>query len=143
MKLAPSTPRQRSHTRAEKTITNSEEQYRLLFEANPIPMWVFDRNTLRFLAVNQAAIRQYGFTTREFLAMAITDLRPEEDIPDLLKDNVKCKHGLQESGVWRHRRKNGTIIDVEVVCHSVDFHQTEAALAAAYDVTERRSSKEK
>lgn len=107
---------------------NSEEQYRLLFETNPIPMWVFDLNTLRFLTVNQAAIRQYGFTEWEFLAMTIRDIRPEQDIPNHLDDVAKRKQGLQEPGVWRHRKQNGVIIDVEIVCHSLDLHGAEAML---------------
>jgi diguanylate cyclase (GGDEF)-like protein/PAS domain S-box-containing protein len=128
--------------RAEEALHKSEVQYRLLFESNPFPMWVFDRKTLRFLAVNKAAVRQYGFTREEFLAMTIADIRPEEDVPDLLKDVEKRTQGLQKPGVWRHRRKNGAIIDVEIVCHHLDFQGVEAMLVAAYDITERKQAAE-
>ncbi|MGC1461786.1 MAG: PAS domain S-box protein [Terracidiphilus sp.] len=128
--------------RAEEALRNSEEQYRLLFDTNPVPMWVFDRTTLRFLAVNQAAILQYGYTKTEFLAMTVADIRPEEDIPELVKNVERRNHGLQKPDAWRHRRKNGTIVDVEVVCHDLDFHGTDAMLVAAYDVTARKQSEE-
>ena len=59
-----------------RSLERSEERYRLLFEANPLPMWVYDAETLRFLAVNEAAVRHYGYTRSEFLAMTITDIRP-------------------------------------------------------------------
>jgi diguanylate cyclase (GGDEF)-like protein/PAS domain S-box-containing protein len=124
------------------TLRESEEGYRLLFENNPIPMWVFDRQRLRFLAVNHAAVRQYGFTEQEFLAMAITDIRPQEDVPDLLADVAKRSEGLQAPGTWRHRRKNGEILHVEIACHSLKFHGIEAMLVAADDVTERKRSEE-
>ena len=97
-------------------------QYRLLFENNPLPMWVFDCKTLKFLAVNEAAIRLYGFSRQEFLSMTIADIRPEEDIPALLKATAQPIHGLREVTLWRHRKKDGTIIDVEIVSHELDFH---------------------
>ena len=80
------------HARAD--LGNSDEQYRLLFESNPLPMWVFDRDTLRFIAVNEAAIRQYGFTRQEFLAKTITEIRPEEEVSGLLQDVAKQRRGL-------------------------------------------------
>ena len=128
--------------RAEEALRNSEEQYRLLFDTNPVPMWVFDRATLRFLAVNQAAILQYGYTETEFLAMTVADIRPEEEIPELVKKVARCTRGLQVPNVSRHRRKNGDIIDVEVIWHDRNFHGTNAILVVAYDVTARNRSEE-
>ena len=128
--------------RAEEVLEKSEEQYRLLFEDNPIPMWVFDRNTLRFLAVNDAALCQYGYTEEEFLAATITDIRPAEDIPALLADVEKREYGLQRPGIWRHRRKNGSLIDVEIAAHNIEFHGVEAMLVAVTDVTERKKAEE-
>ena len=127
---------------AEETSRQSEMQYRVLFESNPIPMWVFERKTLRFLAVNEAATREYGFASREFLTMTIADIRPEEDIPDLLEATANPIKRLQEAETRRHRKKNGTIIDVEIVGHDVTFHGIEAELIAARDVTERKKAEE-
>ncbi len=121
-------------------MRESDEQYRLVFECNPMPMWVFDCKTLRFLAVNEAAIRQYGFSREEFLAKTITEIRPEEDIPGLLEDISKPSMGLEQHGHWRHRRKNGTLIDVEIFSHPLDFHGIKSVLVAAQDVTERKRS---
>ena len=101
-------------------------------------MWVFDRKTLRFLAVNHAAIHQYGYTEQEFLAATIADIRPAEEIPALLADVETRDSGLQAPGVWRHRRKNGSLIDVDIVAHSIAYRGAEAMLVAAYDITERK-----
>jgi len=127
---------------AETSAQRSEIQYQLLFDSNPLPMWVFDRKTLKFLAVNEAASRQYGFSSQEFLTMTIADIRPEGDIPDLLEATANPIHGLQEATIWRHRKKNGAIIDVEIVGHDLDFHGIEAELIAARDVTERKKTEE-
>ncbi len=126
--------------RAEEALRQSETQYRLLFDSNPVPMWVFDRKTLKFLTVNEAAVRHYGFSGREFLAMTIADIRPEEDIPDLLETTANPIQGLQQATIWRHRKKDGAIIEVEIVAHGLDFHGIEAELVAAYDITERKQA---
>jgi diguanylate cyclase (GGDEF)-like protein/PAS domain S-box-containing protein len=126
--------------RAEELLLQSEAQYRLIFDSNPIPMWVFDRNTLRFLAVNHAAIRQYGYTEQEFLAATIADIRPTEDIPALLADVKKREGGLQEPGIWRHRKKNGSLFDVEILSHQIVYRGLDAVLVAANDVTVRKQA---
>jgi diguanylate cyclase (GGDEF)-like protein/PAS domain S-box-containing protein len=132
----------RKEAETQAALCQSEIEYRLLFNNNPIPMWVFDRNNLNFLAVNEAATRQYGFSRQEFLTMTIADIRPEEDIPNLLAVIAKPVHGLQEATNWRHRKKNGAIIDVEIVAHDLTFHGIEAELIAARDVTERKKAEE-
>jgi two-component system cell cycle sensor histidine kinase/response regulator CckA len=119
-------------------LASRETQYRLLFDSNPLPTWVFARKTLEFLAVNEAAIRHYGFSRREFLAMTIADIRPEEDIPALLAATAKPINGLQEAETWRHRKKDGTIIDVEIVSHELDFQGAEAEVVTSHDVSERK-----
>jgi len=120
----------------------SDGGYRMLFELNPIPMWVFSRKTLRFLAVNEAALRQYGYSAAEFAGMTITEIRPEATVPALLRDVAERRHGLQDRAVWKHRRKDGSIIDVEIVCHDLVFEGADAMLVAAYDVTNRLSAQE-
>ena len=128
-------------TEAEDALHQSETEYRLLFDSNPLPMLVFERKTLKFLAVNEAASRQYGFSSREFLTMTIADIRPE-DLPPLSEPISKPIHGLQEATIWRHRKKNGAIIDVEIFGHDLYFHGIEAELIAARDVTERTKAEE-
>jgi diguanylate cyclase (GGDEF)-like protein/PAS domain S-box-containing protein len=128
--------------RVEEALRQSETQYRLLFDSNPLPMWVFARKTLMFLAVNDAAIRHYGFSRQEFLAMTIAHIRPEADIPDLLKATAKRMHGLQEPGAWRHRKRDGAIIAVEIIAHDLDFQGIDAVFVAAHEITERKRSEE-
>jgi PAS domain S-box-containing protein len=122
----------------EKQLLDSEVRYRQLFEANPQPMWVYDLETLAFLAVNGAAIRNYGFTQEEFLAMTIKDIRPPEDVPALLESLANVADGLKEAGTWRHLKKDGTIIDVETTPHTLNFAGRHARIVLALDVTERK-----
>ena len=126
----------------EGILSQSETQYQLLFDGNPVPMWMFERETLKFLDVNEAAIRHYGFSKEEFLSMTIADIRPAEDVERLLEHVAVAIHGLQEAELWRHRKKDGTIIDVEIVSHNMDFHGTPAELVAAHDVTRRMQTEE-
>ncbi len=128
---------------AEEALRASEERYRLLFETNPHPMWVYDLETLAFLAVNEAAIQHYGYSRAEFLSMTIADIRPPEDIPRLLENFSRVRSGVDAArvdaaGVWRHRTKDGTLIEVEVVSHALQFDGRPAELVLADDVTERK-----
>ncbi len=111
------------------------ERYRMLFEASPLPMWVYEADTLRFLAVNDAAIRKYGWTRDEFLAMTIKDIRPPEDIPALL-DNTKG-FGSPSPDTWRHQTKDGRLLDVEITAGRIEFDGRRAALVLAHDVSEK------
>jgi two-component system, cell cycle sensor histidine kinase and response regulator CckA len=107
-------------------------------------MWVYDAETLRFLAVNGAAVRQYGYTRAEFLAMSITDIRPPEDVDALLADlRDTGGPGSPLPGTWRHRRRDGSLIDVEITAGKVRFEDRPAALVLAHDVTERRRLEER
>ena len=109
-------------TAAAIEIERSEQRYRMLFEASPMPMWVYDAETLAFLAVNDAAVRHYGYSRDEFLAMTINDIRPPEDVPALLAD-VKARGGPGSPApkTWRHRRKDGSLIDVEITAGRITF----------------------
>ncbi len=129
---------------AETALRESEVRYRMLFDNNPQPMWVYDLETLSFLAVNEAAIHNYGYSREEFLAMTIRDIRPPEDIPALL-DAVSQVTGETKLvfSTWRHRKKDGTIIDVGITSHMLDFSGRSAELVLATDITERkRATKE-
>ncbi|MDD5141058.1 MAG: PAS domain S-box protein [Verrucomicrobiales bacterium] len=120
---------------AEEDLRDSEKQYRLLFHGNPNPMWVFDLESLKFLEVNEAAIRQYGYSREEFLGMTITDLRAPEKNDQHKKDVVEA---TERGVIWRHRRKDGGFLDAEVVWSPMAFRNRFAALTMATDVTERR-----
>jgi two-component system cell cycle sensor histidine kinase/response regulator CckA len=123
-------------------LRTSEKQYRLLFESSPMPMWVFDRSTLKFLAVNEAATRLYGYSCEEFLAMSIAGIRPKEDIPKLMDSMSKRGSGLSEAEVWRHQKKDKTVIEVEITSHAISVGGREAELILSHDVTEQRKSEE-
>jgi len=121
--------------RVEEKLRDSERQYRLLFHSNPNPVWVFDLETQVFLEVNEATVQHYGYSREEFLAMTLADIHPPE--PDHVHQTaIPDAAGL--GLVWRHRRKDGSFIDVEVVWTPMVFNDRFAALAMAVDVTERR-----
>ncbi|MEO7007633.1 MAG: PAS domain S-box protein, partial [Caldimonas sp.] len=116
----------------------SESQYRLLFAANPLPMWVFDTETLRFLAVNDTAVARYGYTKDEFLAMSIKEIRPKGAAPVIDRYRERGDPGGQIAGVWPHRIKDGRLIDVEVSSNAIRFGARAGRLVLAHDVTERK-----
>ncbi len=129
---------EREKAAAQEALRESEHRFRDLFESNPIPMWVFDVETLRFGAVNDAAVARYGWSREEFLGMTLADIRPPEDIDAMLASVAAPGEGYRPSDLWRHRRKDGTIIDVEVSGHDILFNGRKARVIAAIDVTERR-----
>jgi len=122
---------------AEKALRDSEEGYRLMFLNNPHPMWAFDADTLAFLAVNDAAVRHYGYSRDEFLAMTIKDICPPEDLPALLQQTSNLPAGLNEPKVWRHLKKDGTCINVEISSHGSSFAGKPARIVLAHDITAR------
>ncbi len=143
IRLAPTIERElqesenrRARRRAEDDLLTSERKYRLLFDQNPLPMWVFDRETLRFLAINEAAIAHYGFSREEFLAMTIKDVRPPEDIPTL-EHALRPVAGLDAAGIWKHRKKDGSVINVQITSHPIDFSGCPSELVLANDITEQ------
>ena len=130
--------------RAAADLRSSEQRYRLLFEANPHPMWVFDSATQAFLAVNDTALRHYGYTREEFLDMTVADIRPAADLPrlrDWLADEHESK--ARAAGQWRHMKKSGEIIDVEIISDDFEFLGKSARLVLALDITARKQAEEK
>ena len=125
---------------AELRLRDSEATYRLLFDANPHPMFVIDVETLGFLAANDAAVATYGFSRDEFLSMTAADIRPPEDIPRL-RERIRramAEGGALTVGESRHRRKDGTVFDVHVTSSTLVFAGRRASLAMAIDITEQK-----
>jgi PAS domain S-box-containing protein len=126
----------------EERLRASEERYRTLFESNPNPMWVYDVETLFFLAVNTAAVRHYGFTEAEFLAMTLKDIRPQEDVPALMDNISRTSKGLGDTTQWLHRKKDGGLIDVEITSHELPWLGRGAALVLITDITARKRAED-
>ncbi len=126
---------------AENELRESEARYRLLFDSNPQPMWVYDLETLAFLAVNESAVQHYGYSREEFLSMTIKDIRPADDIPALYNAVANSSPGVTDAGVWRHVRKDASVIEVEITGHLLNFSGREAELILANDITERNRLK--
>ncbi|MGB8832040.1 MAG: response regulator [Candidatus Sulfotelmatobacter sp.] len=127
---------------AEDEVRASEERYRKLFELNPQPAWIYDRETLRFLAVNRAAMNAYGYSREEFLAMTIRDIRPAEEIPALLTRISSLRDETIGGGIWRHRRRDGNLIYVEITSYALTFDGRAADFVIAVDVTEKKRAQE-
>jgi PAS domain S-box-containing protein len=124
----------------EAALRESEDKYRFLFANNPQPMWIYDLETLAFLEVNQAAVNHYGYTSEEFLSMTIKDIRPRKDIDALLK-NVEHSHEIyRHSGEWRHVKKNGEIIHVEITSHAITFNDRKARHVMISDISDFKQS---
>ena len=115
------------------------EIYRELFDATPVPLWLYDIETLQFLAVNQTAVELYGYSKDEFLAMTLRDLRPAAEV-DKLEQALARRTRQQTRGVWVHRKKDGTLIDVSITSRPFDLFTRPARLVLAEEVTGRRKA---
>ncbi|MFZ6777122.1 EAL domain-containing protein [Undibacterium sp. Ji83W] len=115
-----------------------------LFQAHPIPMWVYDLQTLAFLTVNTAAIEHYGYTKAEFLAMTIEAIRPSYE-KERLRQNLhqQTATAFEKSGIWLHKKKDGSIINVEITSHPLHFEGRLCKFVLAHDVTERLHAQDK
>lgn len=125
---------------AEERLKESQSTFRLLFENNPLPMWVYDRETLGFLEVNRTALQQYGYSREEFLGMTLRDIRPQQDIERLEQETQQRQDQPYTSTSWQHRLKDGRIIDVEIAGHGFSYRGRPARLVAVYDITQRRQA---
>jgi PAS domain S-box-containing protein len=145
---------------AERALRDSESRYRLLFEANPCPMFIFDENTLAFLDVNEAALQLYGYSREAFLGMTIKDIRPQAEVPTvvvairaqrrILKSGTakgqrppggKSGEGVPLSaGEWRHERRDGTVFDAAITISSIQYAGRLARLVLVNEITTRKQT---
>ncbi len=123
-------------------LRESEERYRTLFESSPSPMFVYDLETLQFLAVNEAAVLKYGYTADEFRAMTIREIRPEEDVPGVLQHIAETFEQPVVAVSGRHRTKDYQVIDVDIVSHLIDWGGRVARLVLVNEVTDRRRAEQ-
>lgn len=125
-----------------RSLRESEKRYMDLFELNPSPMWVFDAETLEFLDANQTAVDMYGYSKEEFLKMTLKDIRPPDDIPlmqQVVDETLEGKHDLKGSSTFRHQKKDGSVISVEIRNNVIEYNNKKAIVAIAIDVTEKLS----
>jgi two-component system sensor histidine kinase UhpB len=111
---------------AVEALRSSEQKYKLLFECNPMPMWMVSQRHLGIVDVNQAAISHYGYTREEFLTIKAGNLWSEKN------------PRIYRSGIWEHKKKDGTIIDVEIISHELEYEHEPSLLILANDITEKR-----
>ncbi|MGB9361704.1 MAG: response regulator, partial [Candidatus Sulfotelmatobacter sp.] len=127
---------------ADEKLRETEERHRKLFDNNPHPTWVYDRETLQFLAVNRATVEKYGYSREEFLAMTIKDIRSPEYVPLLLESVGAVRDGIEKFGIWKHLKKDQTEIDMEITSYAMNFAGRHAEVVVAVDVTQRKRDEE-
>ena len=123
--------------KAEEQLKASEYKYKLLFESNPLPMWMLSLPERNFIAVNSAAVQSYGYSREEFLRMNAKDIRPSEEVPRFLSQMGDPNPGIQHAGIWSHKKKDGTIISVDIITHDIYYEGRPARLVLSNDITER------
>jgi len=126
---------QRRH--AENELRQSEKKYKLLFEQNPMPMWILSLNNNDFVDVNESTLKHYGYTREEFLAMGAEKIRPAEDLQKYRNESKKTIPGISHRGIWRHMKKDGSIIHVEIYANDYIYEGRRVRLVLSNDVTER------
>lgn len=128
-----------------REVRNTEKKYQYLFENNPMPMWVIKQDDFSFMAVNNMAVLQYGYSREEFLSMTAKDIRPDEE-KELF---VNADHSFATTaenfnkGNWKHKKKDGTLIDVQVMAHGIMFENSPAKMILANDITDKKRAEEK
>ncbi|MGV0028812.1 PAS domain S-box protein [Phormidesmis priestleyi] len=126
---------------AEAALQESAEKYRLLFEHNPNPMWLYDAQSLVFLMVNDAAVQYYGYSIDEFLTMTILDIQPSSVVSRFLHhvSHIRSEPSAQSSD-WQHRKKDGAVVDVEVTSRAIAWSGIAARCVLVKDITERKQA---
>lgn len=129
--------------KAESELVASEQKYKLLFESNPLPMWMLNLPQYNVNDVNTAALLQYGYTREEFLSLSVFDFRPKEDIEKFKAVTNTGFRGIHHAGVWRHKKKNGAILYVDIVTYDINYKGQQTRLVLANDITEKHIAEEK
>lgn len=124
--------------RAEDELRKNESLLRLLFEHNPLPTWLYDLDTLKFLQVNQAAVQMYGYSVEEFESMTILQIRPESQRDRVLNYLEELEAGTEEHEFWLHRARDGRIFEVEIISHELEYAGRRVRLVVGQDISERR-----
>ncbi|EMR01124.1 PAS domain S-box protein [Cesiribacter andamanensis] len=126
-----------------RKLDDRRNQYKRLFEENPNPMWVYDQQSLKILAVNGAALQTYGFSLQEFLGLTILDLRPEKEVAKL-HENLRSESPVYSmSGTWLHRKKSGEEFWVSIYSHRTQFNKRSARLVLALDINDRLQAEQR
>ena len=114
----------------------SRDQYSHIFQRHPLPMWIYEMDSLKFIAVNDAAVYNYGYTNEEFLSMTIKDIRPGEDVPALLNTvNREYKSGFYDDNHWRHIKKDRTSIRVHIYSYPILFNDRDCKIVTAVNIS--------
>ncbi|MES2689196.1 MAG: PAS domain-containing protein, partial [Bacteroidota bacterium] len=123
--------------KVENALKESDEKFRKLFNSSPLPQWLFDSITLEFIDVNAAAIANYGYSQEEFLSMTIEDIRPSNDVAQLLKTRQRIAHSRDDfsSRSFIHKKKNGELINVDIKSANVIINGRNARVVIARDIT--------
>lgn len=125
---------------AQYRLIRSEEYFRYLFHNNPLPMWIYDLESYKFIDVNEVATNRYGYSRSEFLSMNLFNIRPEEEFTKL-KDNLSKRRTIASySGEWVHKLKNGKLIDVYIFSHEIEYEEKPAVLVVSIDITARKKA---
>ena len=131
----------RAKLRVARAMRRSDERFRELFDAHPVPMWISDRETLRFLAVNEAAVAQYGYSESELLSMTIREIHPADELARLDsyldRSLATPRRGRVMAGVWRHLRRDGSLLSADISNHALSFMGRPAMFVLADDVTDQ------
>ena len=127
---------------AQKELRKSEKKYRYLFDNNPMPMWIIDLVSFKFLDVNKMAILQYGYSREEFLSMTALDIRPNDDKIHFIKssDTSEINKSNYNRGIWNHIKKDGTIVPVEIIAHDIVYEGTKARLILSNNISDRKKA---
>lgn len=123
------------HVWVERGDRVDRSEYMALFTANPVPMWIYDVETLNILAVNDAALARYGYSRDEFMCLTLRDLRPNEDVPKFMELTAELPNS-DRTGPWRHVLRNGNVIQVLITSHAVTFENHRARLVMSESLSE-------